>query len=96
DLDGHHAVFGRMEYVRKTGHDLALSGPLEHAAFDIGVLALGYLYQFQSWGPVSLGVGARGALNLVPPELAPVYGGRTPLGGMVYARLAPVMKTHVH
>jgi hypothetical protein len=96
DLEGHHAVFGRVEYVRKTGHDLALSGPLEHEAFDVGVLALGYLYQFDAWGPVKAGVGARGAVNLVPESLASLYGGRTPVGGMVYVRLATVMNAHAH
>ena len=96
DLDGHHAVFGRAEYVRKTGHDLALSGPLEHTAFDVGVLALGYLYQFDAWGPVKMGVGARGALNIVPEGLATLYGGRTPVGGMVYVRLATAMSAHAH
>ncbi|ATB28672.1 hypothetical protein [Melittangium boletus] len=91
DLDGHHAVFGRVEYVRKTGHDLVLPEALEHQTFDVGALALGYVYQFAPWGPVKAGLGARGAVNLVPESLVPFFGSRTPVGGMVYVRLAPIM-----
>jgi hypothetical protein len=89
DLDGHHVVFGRAEYVRKTGHDLVLPEPLEEGLFDVGTLVLGYVYNFGPFGPVRPGVGVRGALNVVPGELEPFYGGRTPVGGMVYVRLAP-------
>lgn len=89
DLDGHHVVFGRTEYVRKAGHDLVLPEALEHSVFDVGNLVLGYVYNFGSFGPVRPGVGVRGALNVVPEALEPFYGSRTPVGGMVYVRLAP-------
>ncbi|PTL81798.1 hypothetical protein [Vitiosangium sp. GDMCC 1.1324] len=87
DLDGHHAVFGRAEYVRKTGHDLVLPESLAHSLFGVGSLVLGYVYSFGPFGPVRPGVGVRGALNVIPEGLEPFYGSRTPLGGMVYVRL---------
>ncbi|WP_375770669.1 hypothetical protein NR798_07155 [Archangium gephyra] len=89
DLDGHHVVFGRAEYVQKAGHDLVLPEPLEHSVFDVGSLVLGYVYNLGPFGPVRPGVGVRGALNVVPGGLEPFYGSRTPVGGMVYVRLAP-------
>jgi hypothetical protein len=89
DLDGHHVVFGRAEYVRKTGHDLVLPEPLEEGLFDVGALVLGYVYNLGPFGPVRPGVGVRGAVNVVPGALEPFYGSRTPVGGMVYVRLAP-------
>ena len=94
DLDGHHTVFGRAEYVRKAGHDLVLPEELEHAVFDVGGLGLGYLYNFGALGPVRPGVGVRGAVNWVPGGLESFYGGRTPVGGMVYVRLAPAGQAH--
>jgi hypothetical protein len=90
DLDGHHVLFGRAEYVRKSGHHLVLPEPLEEGLFDVGALVLGYVYNLGPFGPVRPGVGVRGALNVVPEGLEPFYGGRTPVGGMVYVRLAPV------
>lgn len=91
DLDGHHVVFGRAEFVRKTGHDLVLPEPLEHEVFDVGALVLGYVYNLGPFGPVRPGVGVRGALNVVPAGLEPFYGSRTPVGGMVFVRLSPLM-----
>jgi hypothetical protein len=94
DLDGHHVVFGRAEYVEKTGHDLVLPEALEHDTFNVSALSLGYLYTFGPFGPVRPGVGVRGALNLIPEGLEPFYGSRTPVGGMVYVRLAPARSAH--
>jgi hypothetical protein len=94
DLDGHHVVFGRAEYVQKAGHDLLLPEPLEHSVFDVGNLVLGYVYNLGPFGPVRPGVGVRGSLNLVPGGLASFYGSRTPVGGMVYVRLAPAGAHH--
>jgi hypothetical protein len=89
DLDGHHVLFGRAEYTRKTGHDLVLPEPLEEGLFDVGNLVLGYVYNLGPFGPVRPGVGVRGALNVIPEALEPFYGSRLPVGGMVYVRLAP-------
>ena len=94
DLDGHHVVFGRAEYVQKSGHDLVLPEELEHTVFDVGSLVLGYVYNFGPFGPVRPGVGVRGALNLVPEGLESLYGSRTPVGGMVYVRLVPAGGHH--
>jgi hypothetical protein len=62
---------------------------LDEGLFDVGGLVLGYVYNLGPFGPVRPGVGVRGALNVVPEVLEPFYGSRTPVGGMVYVRLAP-------
>jgi len=89
DLDGHHVVFGRAEYVQKSGHDLVLPEEQAHSVFDVGSLVLGYVYNFGPFGPLRPGVGVRGAVSLLPEGLEPFYGSRTPVGGMVYVRLVP-------
>jgi hypothetical protein len=35
----------------------------------------------------TLGLGVQGILNFVPSGLEPVYGSRTPIGGLVFVRL---------
>jgi hypothetical protein len=88
DLDGSNVVFGRVEHVQKTGHDLVLAEPLEEEVFGVTSLALGYLRNFGPLGPVLPGVGVRGAVNFVPEGLESTYGSRTPLGGMLFLRLS--------
>ncbi len=88
DLDGHNVIFGRAEYLQKTGHDLALPEPLEEETFGVTSLALGYLRNFGRLGPVLPGVGVRAAVNFLPEGLEPTYGSRTPVGGMLFLRLS--------
>jgi hypothetical protein len=94
DLDGLNVVFGRVEYVQKTGHDLVLPEALEEERFGVASLSLGYLRNLGPLGPVLPGVGVRAAVNLVPAGLEPTYGSRTPVGGMIYLRLASAPMQH--
>ncbi|HYH96055.1 hypothetical protein [Hyalangium sp.] len=88
DLDGHNVVFGRAEYIQKTGHDLVLPEPLEEETFGVASLTLGYLRNFGPLGPVQPGLGLRAAVNFLPEGLESTYGSRLPVGGMVYLRLS--------
>lgn len=88
NLDGRNVLFGRAEYIQKTGHDLVLEEPLEEETFPVSVLALGYLRNLGHRGPVVPGVGLRAAVNFVPEGLKSTYGSRTPVGGMLYLRLS--------
>ncbi|KFE71375.1 hypothetical protein [Hyalangium minutum] len=88
NLDGRNVLFGRAELIEKTGHDLSLDEPLAEETFPVTVLALGYLRNLGHVGPVVPGVGLRAAVNFVPERLESTYGGRTPVGGMLYLRLS--------
>jgi hypothetical protein len=88
-LDQANSVFGRMEYVRKSGEELSLGGALQDQEFDIGTFSLGYVHEFAGFGGATLGLGARGALNLIPADLESVYGSRTPVGLAVFLRVRP-------
>jgi len=89
DLDSRNAVFGRLEYVRKSAEDLAVQGSLVSEEFDIGSIVLGYVRELATIGGATIGAGVRGALNFVPADLEPVYGTRSPTGLTLYVRIRP-------
>ncbi len=90
-LDAANTVFGRLEYVRKGGDELALPVPLTDQAFDVGALSFGYVREWARFGGATLGVGARGAINFVPEDLESEYGSRTPVGLAVFVRVRPAL-----
>jgi hypothetical protein len=89
-LDRANTVYGRIEYVRKSGEELVIPGEAD-AEYDIGALSLGYVRELAASTGATLGVGARAAVNLVPAALEPVYGNRTPVGVAVFVRLRPAL-----
>jgi hypothetical protein len=95
-LESANSVFGRVEYVRKSGEELGLPRPLSGQEFDIGTFSLGYIREFAGFHGATLGLGARGAINLVPLVLQIDYGSRTPAGLAVFVRLRPTLLEGAH
>ncbi len=89
NTDGHHVVYGRAEYVRKTGHDLVLPPELEDSGFNVGMLGLGYVYYLGPFASMAPGIGVRGTAGLVEGALDPFYGTRLPVGAMIFVQLRP-------
>ena len=88
-LDQANSVFQRVEYVRKSGEELSLPGTLLNQEFDIATFSLGYVREFAGFRGATIGVGARGAINLIPAALESVYGSRTPAGLAAFLRIRP-------
>jgi hypothetical protein len=95
-LDQSNSVFGRVEYVRKSGEELALGESFDDQEFDLGTVSLGYVREFAGFHGATFGLGARGALNLVPAALENVYGSRTPVGLAVFLRVRPGLLEGAH
>jgi len=95
-LDRANSVFGRVEYVRKTGEELALDETLHDREFDVGAFSLGYIREFAGFRGATVGLGARGALDLIPRSLAGIYGSRTPVGLAVFLRVRPGLLEGAH
>jgi hypothetical protein len=95
-FDEANSVFGRVEYVRKSGEELSLPDPISSEEFDIGSFSLGYVREFAAYRGATLGLGARGAINLVPGGLENVYGSRTPVGVAVFLRVRPALLGGAH
>jgi hypothetical protein len=95
-LDRANSIFGRLEYVRKRGAELSLADPLRDREFDIGSVSLGYVRELARFGGATVGLGARGALSLIPDGLEPVYRTRTPAGLAVFLRVRPGLLAGAH
>jgi len=81
---GPWTIFGRGEMTENRELiDVDEHGP----AFDVGKISLGAVRDLQVAEHLSLGAGALVALNFVPDELAPLYGGHNPVGAMGFFRL---------
>jgi hypothetical protein len=94
-LDGANSVFGRVEYVRKSAEELVIPGAGDQE-FDIGTFSLGYVREFAAYRGATLGLGARGALNLVPRSLEGAYGSRAPVGLALFLRVRPALLERAH
>lgn len=88
-LGARNAVFGRVEYVRKSAGDLVLDGIDPERQFGVGSMVAGFMREVISIRGGSIGIGGRVAVNLVPATVAPFYGTRTPSGFSLFARIRP-------
>lgn len=85
---GRHHGFGRVEVVGKPAHDLHVHEYITEI-FTVGKAQAGYLHQWPAIKGWSIGVGAHANLSMVPPLLAPRYGGRMAPGLGAFANLRP-------
>jgi hypothetical protein len=89
DVDGTNCFFGRVEYVRKSAEELVIPSVPARTPYDIVALAAGYMRKVGGVGGLSVGVGVRGSVTLVPTNLNAAYGSRAPAGVAVYLRVRP-------
>ncbi|HXG81769.1 MAG TPA: hypothetical protein VNJ05_08205, partial [Sphingomicrobium sp.] len=82
---GPWTIFGRGEL---TENRELVEDPEEHGpAFQVGKISIGAVHDFQVAKNLSLGVGGLLAVNFVPDDLKPLYGGSNPTGAMGFVRL---------
>src|SRR5467141_3308940 len=97
-LDRRNTIVGRVELVQKAAEDLELpTGPggfAPDSTFTVAAVSVGYIREVARMSKATLGVGFLATLNLVPAALDPVYGSRTPAGGMVFVRIRPLHAPH--
>ncbi|HET9985215.1 MAG TPA: hypothetical protein VFQ38_16555 [Longimicrobiales bacterium] len=96
-LSGRDVVFGRAEWVQKSGDDLALPEDrgLGGRIFPVGKVFVGYVRQFPGRGLLP-GIGAQVDLDFVSSDLAPFYGSTTSAGFAVFASLRPAPMAMEH
>ncbi len=84
---GGWTLFGRGEVTEN--RELVEDEEEGHGeAFTVAKASLGVVRDFRlGKGPVKLGAGVLGSVNVLPRDLAPLYGGRHPLGAMAFVRI---------
>jgi hypothetical protein len=87
-------LFGRVEQAEKMGDDLGFLGGDFTQLFTVRSLALGVTRDVREAYGLSLSVGARGALNVIPKTLESMYRTTTPSGFAVFLRLRPALSKH--
>ncbi len=95
-LDRHNTLFGRVERVEKTAEELALptgvGGVAPGSLYNVSSVSLGFIREVIRTSDVTVGLGVRGTVNVIPAALTPYYGSRSPAGVLVFARLRPVQR----
>jgi plastocyanin len=84
-----NSIFGRIERVQKTGHDLVLDPPDEDKVFWLGAYSLGYIYDVIQGKGIDAGLGTQVTFNQNPASLVPYYGGTNHQGFQFFIRLRP-------
>ncbi len=84
-----NTIFGRVESVQKSGHELVLDEELEHDIFRVGLYSLGYIRDIIKDKGIDVGIGAQATAYTNPSSLTPVYGGTTHGGWQIFMRFRP-------
>jgi hypothetical protein len=95
-FDDRNGVFGRLEWVEKNADELVVSGFPAGRRFDVGEIVAGYVREVGVIDGATLGVGVRGAIDILPEDLQPTYGTRMPGSIAVYGRLRPALLQRAH
>ena len=81
-----NAIYARAEVVKKSAHDLSLSGD---ELFTVAKLQAGYTQYFARFKYGLVGLGAAASVGIVPESLVPSYGRRAVPGFNVHLAVIP-------
>ena len=85
-VSGRSTMFGRLELLQKSAHDLAIAALPVGQVFAVGSASAGFIRDLSGLGGAAVGLGVRGSVNVIPRILEAHYGTRTPLGCMIFLR----------
>ena len=80
-------MFVRAERVQKNGEELGFQGGDLTTLYDIRSVVGGLTHRVATLGIAELALGARGAVNFIPPSLLLTYRTRTPVGLTAFVQL---------
>jgi len=87
-VGGRYETFGRVELAGMPAHHLH-AHEFAQSVFPVGKLQAGYTRLLRPRHGLVAGVGATASITLLPPELAPRYGGRAAPGVATFVSLRP-------
>jgi hypothetical protein len=85
---GGHTVFGRAEVAGMAAHHLH-AHEYARSILPVGKLQIGYARQLTARRGAVVGVGGSAAVSLLPPSLAPRYGGRAAPAFALFVNVRP-------
>ena len=91
NIANRNSLFGRLEYVQKTGEDLVL--PPDDRKYGITALTIGATHELTSHQPYSVAVGSALTYNFTPDTLHEEYGDH-PFGFWLFLRIRPSAMGH--
>ena len=86
---GKNTVFGRIENIQKSDHELSLPSAFQGRKFDLGAYTAGFVRDLTHGRGIDTGLGAAVTVDTHPSSLNAVYGANTPVTFQVYLRLRP-------
>jgi hypothetical protein len=87
-------VYGRWEWVQKSGHELALNPVDLDEIFSVSAVSIGYVRDLSHGNNIDIGVGGQFTVDLWPAELDRYYGGGPGYGFQVFLRVRPSLHPH--
>ncbi|HMM79884.1 MAG TPA: hypothetical protein PKC65_07680 [Pyrinomonadaceae bacterium] len=84
-----NAIFGRLERVEKSAHELVLDHSFHGPMYWVGAYSIGYVRDIYSKKGVDVGLGGMLTANSNPVALTPVYGGTRHGGWQIFLRIRP-------
>lgn len=91
---GKNSVFGRLERVQKSGHELALDEIDHDKIFWVGAASAGYLREVYKSEKINIGLGTQATFYQNPSNLTSYYGGTKHHGWQIFLRFRPSLMKH--
>jgi hypothetical protein len=83
------ALYGRYEFIQKSGHELNIDQNGAEKLFPINALTLGASYNFLHAFNTNFRIGIQGSAFFTPSELRGLYG-KLPLSAEIYLHVLPI------
>ena len=87
-------IYGRFEWVQKSGHELVLARRDLDEIFDVTAISIGYVRDLSHANNIDVGLGGQLTLDFWPGELDRYYGGGRGYGFQIFLRLRPSLHSH--
>ena len=89
-----NTIYGRSEWVQKSGHELVLARTDREEIFDLTAISIGYVRDLSHGNNIDVGLGGQVTLDFWPGELDRYYGGGPGYGFQIFLRIRPSLHSH--
>jgi hypothetical protein len=87
-------VYGRWEWVQKSGRELVLNAVDVDEIFSVNAVSIGYVRDLSHGNKIDIGLGGQVTLDFWPGELDRYYGSGPGYGFQIFLRVRPSLHSH--